>query len=69
MIRRYAVFSSKYPLVHRSYVAGVILISIMSAYELLENENFFCIGLLLFSLISIMIFSKSSKYKQKYLHI
>jgi uncharacterized paraquat-inducible protein A len=67
MSRYYAIFSNKYPLIHKINIAGIALLSLISAYQLLVNEEYIYIAVLVINLMSIIIFERSSEYKRKYL--
>ncbi|PSX11035.1 hypothetical protein C0W27_07650 [Photobacterium angustum] len=67
MIRAYAYFSKKHPLVHKFNILFVFSIFILCTYQLLENSKItYSLGYVLI-IFSIFIFAKASTYKSKYL--
>ncbi|MGK0270234.1 MAG: hypothetical protein ACI88H_000877 [Cocleimonas sp.] len=67
MFRRYAILSKKYPHLHKINIMIIIFISLVSGYQLIENERLdYSIGLAV-SLICLIIFSRASEYKRRFL--
>jgi hypothetical protein len=64
MFRSYAVLSKKYPHLHKINIMIVTLISIVSGYQLIENEELIYTTGLAVSLICLVIFSRAAKYKR-----
>ncbi|RWX55781.1 hypothetical protein EDI28_10630 [Photobacterium chitinilyticum] len=68
MIRKYALFSKAFPIVHWLFVAILALIQVGSSYLILEsNQLIFAWGVILPAL-PIFLFATASSYKKKYLH-
>ena len=67
MFRSYAILSNKYPRLHKVNVMTVILISIVSGYQLIENEQLIYTAGLAASLLCLVIFSRASEYKRRFL--
>lgn len=63
----YAHFSVKHPWAHRIILLVVLLVFMVSCYQLLNNEKLiYCLGCL-FSFLAIVLFSRASNFKRKYL--
>lgn len=69
MFRMYAHFSVNHPYLHKSNLLIVLIIFVLSCYQLLANENLEYAAGFLFVMIPTIIFAKSSAYRQKYLSI
>ncbi len=67
MFRHYAYFSTYHPLLHKMNIIFILCLFSLSVYQLLANEALeYAIGLFI-TLITVVIFAKSSTYKSKYL--
>ena len=67
MIRAYAYFSKKHPLIHKFNILFVLSVFILCTYQLLENSKIrYSFGFIPI-LFSLFIFAKASTYKCKYL--
>jgi hypothetical protein len=67
MFRSYAILSKNHPQLHKFNVMIVTLISIISGYQLIENEQLIYTTGLVVSLICLVIFSRASEYKRRFL--
>ncbi|MGR5146663.1 hypothetical protein ACQKP8_08985 [Photobacterium alginatilyticum] len=68
MYKAYAHFTVKHPYIHGLNLIALLVIFIVSGYQLLENENLiYAAGFLLIS-IPAVIFAKASDYKRKYIN-
>ena len=67
MFRSYAILSKKYPHLHKINIMLVTLISIVSGYQLIENEQLVYSAGLVVSFICLGVFSRASKYKRQFL--
>ncbi len=63
----YAHFSVKHPWGHRTILLIVLVVFLISCYQLLSNENLvYGLGCL-FAFLAILLFSRASDFKRKYL--
>lgn len=68
MIRRYAQYSFNYPKMHLLNIAVLVMLIVISTYQLLANEQLvFALGLL-FPVVPLAVLARASDYKRKYLH-
>jgi len=68
MVRAYSKFSKNNQLLHRFHIIFLLVIVLISTYQLLEfNRVIFSLGFI-FIVPSIVLLSKSSTYKRKYLN-
>ncbi len=67
MFRSYAVLSNNYPHLHKINIMIVTLISIVSSYQLIENEKLIYAAGLAVSLACLVVFSRASEYKRRFL--
>lgn len=68
MFRRYAIFATNHPLSHAINILIVSLIMLFSIYQVVEQEMLIYSNGIAFSLICILVFSRASDYKRKYLN-
>lgn len=67
MYKAYAHFTVKHPYIHGFNLITLLVIFMVSGYQLLENENLaYAAGFLIVS-IPTLIFAKASDYKRKYI--
>ncbi|CED62322.1 membrane protein (plasmid) [Moritella viscosa] len=68
LVRTYSKFAKNNQLFHRLHIISLLLITLISAYQLLEfNRIIFSLGFVCI-VPSIVLLSKSSTYKRKYLN-
>ena len=67
MFRRYAILANKFPQLHKFNVMIVAFISMVSSYQLIENEQLIYAAGLALSLICLVIFFRASEYKRRFL--
>lgn len=67
MFRAYAYFSVNHPVMHYTNLLAVLMIFIVSCYQLLANESLIFAAGLLFVVFPVIVFARSSDYKRKYL--
>ena len=67
MFRRYAIFTNNNPMLHNINLLIVISVLLFSLYQLIENEQLVYANGIAFALLSVVMFSRSSEYKRKYL--
>ena len=67
MFRRYAIFTNNNPMLHNINLLIVISVLLFSLYQLIENEQLVYTNGIAFALLSVVMFSRSSEYKRKYL--
>lgn len=67
MFRRYAIFTNNYPLLHNIILMLVTSVMLISLYQLIEHEQLIYAYGIIFGLLSIVLFARSSEYKRKYL--
>ena len=67
MFRRYAIFTNNHPMLHNINLMLVILVMLVSVYQLVENEQLLYANGFAFVLLSMAMFSRSADYKRKYL--
>jgi len=67
MFRRYAIFTNNYPILHNINLMLVIIIMLVSVYQLIENEQLLYANGIAFALLSVVLFARASDYKRKYL--
>ncbi|WP_033197568.1 hypothetical protein [Moritella dasanensis] len=67
MFRRYAIFTNDHPRLHNLNLMVVILVILVSLYQLIENEELIYANGIAFTLVSVVIFARASEYKRKYL--
>lgn len=68
MFKYYAYFSVNYPLIHKINILIIMSIFMVSVYQLLINEALIYFSGFFVTLIAIVVFSRSSIYKTKYLN-
>ncbi|CAM3156849.1 Membrane protein [Moritella viscosa] len=67
IVRSYSKFSKDNPFCHKLHIISLLIITLFSIYQVLEfNRVIFFIGFI-FIIPSIVLLSKSSTYKRKYL--
>ncbi len=67
MFRSYAHFSVNHPLMHKTNLLLVLSIFVISCYQLLANESIEYAAGFIFVMLPLIVFSKASDYKRKYL--
>ncbi|PKH05331.1 hypothetical protein [Moritella sp. Urea-trap-13] len=67
MFRRYAIFTNNHSGLHNINLMIVILVMLVSLYQLIENEQLVYANGIAFTLVSVVIFARASDYKRKYL--
>lgn len=67
MFRRYAIFTNNNPLLHNINLMIVILVMLVSVYQLIENEQLVYANGIAFALLSVLMFARAADYKRKYL--
>jgi len=67
MFRRYAIFTNNYPMLHNINLMLVVLVMLVSVYQLVENEQLLYANGIAFVLLSVAMFNRSADYKRKYL--
>ena len=67
MFRRYAIFTNNHPRLHHINLLIVVSVLLVSLYQLIENEQLIYANGIAFSLLSVIIFARTSEYKRKYL--
>ncbi|WP_045495431.1 hypothetical protein [Vibrio hyugaensis] len=66
-VKRYAQYSVKRPWFHRINILFVLLVFVVSAYELLENEEFIYLLGVAFTFLATALFASASSFKKRYL--
>ncbi|WP_064607496.1 hypothetical protein [Photobacterium sp. J15] len=67
MVKQYAVFSSKHPVLHWMFMLTFLLTMVVSSYLLLETEQLAYIGGMALPVLPFILFARASNYKKKYL--
>ena len=67
LVKRYAQDSIKRPWFHRINILLVFLMFIVSAYELLANEEFIYLLGVVFTFVATALFASASSFKKRYL--
>ena len=67
MFRRYAIFTNNYPMLHNINLMVVILVMLVSVYQLVENVQLAYANGIAFALLSVAMFARASDYKRKFL--
>ena len=66
IVRSYSKFSKDNQFYHKLHIISLLIITLFSAYQLLEfNRIIFSLGFI-FIIPSMVLLSKSSTYKRKY---
>ncbi|WP_036798907.1 hypothetical protein [Photobacterium marinum] len=67
MVKQYAVFSNKHPILHWMFILTFSLTMVVSSYLLLETEDVGFVGGMILPILPFGLFAKAADYKKKYL--